>query len=356
MLDAPTLVIGSPPPEGRDLDLLVPPSQEPVLESVLERLGFVRQLVPPFPGYPLGFSIWARFRGCDADAVDAVPLGSFELPRAEVDRLFAEARPIPGFARLVRPAPHHVLLILAHNFMDPTDARAALPAGRRRRVERALAEDPLAYDRARALAPAWGRPERLVRLEAAFALDEAAAGDRGASTGRGSYVRGILRRLIGYQRAWRNGHLVALCGPDDQARSTQAEGLARALEALDISAMIVRPVLRRGRAAARAPAPVVQVLAAGAALAQAAAFGRAVLPGLQSGAVVICDGYLLDAAEQLRAQYGRRLRLQMALMRALSPRPRRAYLVGVEGAEVDGARDPDELCAYIALDVWQAVR
>jgi hypothetical protein len=319
MLDAPTLVIGSPPPEGHDLDLLVPPSQEQVLESVLERLGFVRQLVPPFPGYPLGFSIWARFRDCGADAVDAIPLGTFELPRAEVDRLFAEARPIPGFARLVRPAPHHVLLILAHNFMDPTDARAALPAGRRRRVERALAEDPLAYDRARALAPAWGRPERLVRLEAAFGLEEAAVADGGDADGRGSHVRRSLQRLLGYQRAWRGGHLVALCGPDEEARSTQAEGLARALEALDISATIVRPQVRRGRAAA---------------LAQAAALRRAVLPGLQSGDVVICDGYPLDAA---------------ALMRALSPRPRRAYLV-------DGARDPDELCAHIALDVWRAVR
>jgi hypothetical protein len=316
MLDAPTLVIGSPPPAGHDLDLLVPPSQEPVLESVLERLGFVRQLVPPFRGYPLGFSIWARFRRCDADAVDAIPLGTFELPQAEVDRLFAEARPIPGFARLVRPAPHHVLLILAHNFMDPADASAALPAGRRRRVERALAEDPLVYDRARALAPAWGRPERLARLEAAFALGEATGADGGPSKG--------LRRLIDYQRAWRNGHLVALCGPDDQARSTQAEGLARALEALDISARIVRPVLRRGRAGA---------------LAQSAALRRAALPGLQSGDVVICDGYPLDVPG----------RLQMALMRALSPRPRRAYVV-------DGARDREELCAHIALDVWRAVR
>jgi hypothetical protein len=43
-------------------------------------------------------------------------------------------------------------------------------------------------------------------------------------------------------------------------------------------------------------------------------------------------------------------------MRALSPRPRRAYVVGVEGAEADGARDRDELCAHIALDVWRAVR
>jgi len=373
------LVIGSLPPEGRDLDLLLAPAEERALESILDALGFARRLVPAFRGYPNGFTIWARFGDCDADVVDAIPLDNLELPAAEAERLLAEARPIPGLARLVRPAPHHVLLILAHNFLDVADARRPLSDGRRRRVAQALAEDPHASERARSLAPIWGRRERLARLEAAFALGDKASADDRPPGPRGSRVGSRLHSLRVYRRAWRHGHVVAFSGSDSQRRNAQAEGLARALRALDIPVGVVRPADGRSGAAARAPrrrlgaaAPVAHLRAATAALAQAAANRRAVMTRLQSGEVVICDGYALDAAVQLRARYGerRRFAFQTTLMKALSPPTRRAYLIDTRGPGVelyseqraalgartlDGTRRTDELCAEIALDVWPAV-
>jgi hypothetical protein len=266
----------------------------------------------------------------------------------------------------VRPAPHHVLLILAHNFLDAADARRALTEGRRRRVEQALAEDPHASERARSLAQAWGRAERLARLEAAFALGVTASADDRTHQSGGSR----LQALRAYRRAWRHGRVVAFSGADRERRAAQAAGLARALRALDIPVAVVRPAsVSAGHAATR----LAHLRAGISALAQAAAHRRAVLPGLKSGEVVICDGYALDAAVELRARYGerRRFALQTTLMRALSPPPRRAYLIDTGGpaAELyreqraalgvrtlDGARGPDELCAEIASDVWPAVR
>lgn len=99
---------------------------------------------------------------------------------------------------------------------------------------------------------------------------------------------------------------------------------------------------------------------------------RAVLPALGRGAVAVADSYLLDAAVEIRNRSGgRRVRLQTAMMRALSPPSRRAYLIGTgtpadaayaEAApllgvrSLDGGREDEELSAQIAADVWPAVR
>lgn len=376
MLESPLLVIGSLPPHGQDLDLLPAAEQQRALDVFLEESGFARQSVPPFPGYPAGFTIWARFARCDADVVDAIPLANLELPAAEADRLFADALPIEGFGRLRRPAPHHVLLILAHNFLDAADAGRPLSDGRRRRIAQALAEDPNAWERARSLAPAWRRVERLTRLEAAFALGERASADDRPGESRRPRLGSRVRALRVYRRAWRHGHVVALSGSDTGRRAAQAEGLARALRALDIPVAVVRPAPRRVASAARPHrrphGAAAHVRAAAAALAQAAAHRRAVLPGLKGGDVVVCDGYALDAAVELRAHYGerRQLTLQTRLMRALSPPPRRAYLLDAQGPGgelyreqharlgarmLDGDRRADELCAEIASDVWPAL-
>jgi hypothetical protein len=358
MLGAPVLVIGSLPPHGHDLDLLLPSEQGRAVEEILVGAGFASQAVRPFPGYPEGFTIWARFAGGDAEVVDAIPLGNLELPADEVDRLFADARPIPGFTQLRRPAPHHVLLILAHNFLDDSDGEVPVSAGRRRRVDGAVAEEPEALERARALAPAWGRSERLARLERALAL--------GASEGTGAdgprrrrlTPVALLRQVRRYRRAWRDGHIVAFSGPDASRRAVQAKNLARALDSLDIPVEVIRPHQQLGGSRG--------------ALARAAAHRRAALPALRRGAVAIADGYLLDAAVEIGSRSGgRRVRLQTAMMRALSPPSRRAYLIGTgapadaayaEAASqlcvrsLDGARNDEELSAQIAADVWPAVR
>jgi thymidylate kinase len=108
---------------------------------------------------------------------------------------------------------------------------------------------------------------------------------------------------------------------------------------------------------------------------------------LRRGAIVICDRYTLDSIVALRFSYGphRRFRAQRALIAALAPTPQRAYLLdvrpetayerkgegGVEWLDahrrlyreehvelgvrlLDGERRPDDLCAEIALDVWQS--
>lgn len=338
------LVIGSVPPHANDLDLLVLPDQERVVGEILGGADFVCREIAPFRGYPHGFRIWASFRGCDAHAVDEIPAGNLELPAAESARLFAEARPIPGFARLLRPSPRHVLLRLAHDYLDPEDSRVPLSASRRRRVRGALAEEPAAWELAAELAPSWASTERLARLRAAFDLGEAAP----APPGRSSPM-GAIRE---YRRAWRSGRLIVFSGPDDARRSGQAEGLRRALEGLDIPATVVR--IGPPRPSLFGAARQLQLAA---------------LPGLRAGQIVICDRYVLDATVALRLR--RRLKWHTSLLRFLVPPPRRAYLIdspapdagffreqsAVLGVrQVDGTRAPEDLCAEIAVDAWQAVR
>jgi hypothetical protein len=380
MLEKPALVIGSPPPHGHDLDLLVRPAEERALGSILVSAGFVCQKVAPFRGYPEGFRIWARFRDCDADVVDAIPVGNLGLPGEEVERLFAEARPLRGFARLVRPAPHHVLLILAHDFLDPADGRRPLPAGRHERVRRALAEDRAAWGRARALAHAWGSRQRLVRLETAFSLDHLGAAKTPRSEPAPAGLRSLVQSVRAYRRAWRQGRIVGFSGLDGPKRVAQTEGLQRALESLDIPTRLERPPAEpalRGKLHAlvkpRRRRPLLaHASALMAALGHAAAMRRAVLPGLRAGEIVICDGYTLDASVLLRVRYGEqsRFRLQTAVLRRLSPRPRRAYLIDSPGPpgtlyreqsyllgvrRLSGTRARENLCAEVALDVWRAV-
>src|SRR5919197_1977040 len=100
-LDASVLVFGSPPPGGRDLDLLARPAEEGGLRAWLEREGFFERA-----------GEWVRFRDCGAESLDLVPLAAWGLPADAADALFAEAVPIPGFQWLVRPAPRHLLLVL----------------------------------------------------------------------------------------------------------------------------------------------------------------------------------------------------------------------------------------------------
>src|SRR5437868_2581021 len=108
------LVLGSLPPAGRDLDLLVREPDREALAARLEAAGFVRR------GRDL-----ALFEDCTAYAVELIPAEGW-LPAAELDDLFAQALPVDGCRKLVRPAPHHALLILERLGMnEKRRARAA---------------------------------------------------------------------------------------------------------------------------------------------------------------------------------------------------------------------------------------
>ena len=409
------LVYGSLPPEGRDLDLLLPPGEEAAVEAALTAAGFLRR-----------GATWARFADCTVDLVELTGAAAWRLPLAELDALFAEGKPLDGLTRLVRPAPHHAVLILARRVAGEG---GRLDVKRHARLDRALQEDPRAWERARARASAWGAHETLSRLQEVHA--------QGATDGPGAQRPSPRRPQSPRPRRSRGG-VIALSGLDGAGKSTQALALRETLErlgyettiawtriiwddalwrvALPLKAAVTRPLRmfqmarsrlpggsraalegNRGGATPAADDPVKRIREGSVLLTHAWTMVIALVngwsqrrltrPHLRRGGIVICDRYTLDSIVALRFSYGvrRRFRAQRALIAALSPAARRAYLLdvrpetayarkregGVEWLEghrrlyreehvelgvrlLDGERAPDDLCAEIALDVWQS--
>ena len=397
------VVLGSPPPEGRDVDLLVSPQAERALAHALATAGFAQH-----------GGEWIRFSGCSVEGLDLVPVGSLGLPDPEREALFAEARPLEGHRHLVLPAPHHVLLLLARRYRD--SAAPPLAAKKRRRVERALEEDPGAWDRARERAESWGLVAALERLGRKCREPEPDA--RPEPSGPGSKARDLRWRL----RTLRWSPLIAFSGLDGSGKTSQAEALKLNLERLGFEVelewtrlewttlwegggtldQISRPVKRALRLLTRAPVDAPRSAGYGerpadaaselrersalmshgwvfiVAMAHAAAQRRAVQRHLRRGKVVICDRYGAS----------HRFRRQIRLLELLTPRPLRSYLVdapaplalerkpeqfGLEELErqaelyrqeavslgarrVDGARPKETLCEEIGYDAWSALR
>ena len=362
---APVLVFGSPPPLGRDLDLLARPQEEAVLREWLSEEGFRER-----------GGEWVRFRDCGVDSLDLVPVAAWGLPDAAAAELFAKARPIEGFGRLVQPAPDALLLILARRIVE---GEGLLPAKHRARIDAALAEDPAGWERARRLAPPWRARRALWALEQAYVTGRRITrSERGAALAEWPYAQGRTRaraRIRGWLEAGRAKasppRLITFSGLDGAGKSTQAEALRLTLEQLghDVSLQWVRlewttlwenrwldvlgwparatlGLLARLRSsdgdspagAGLTPTEVRQrsgFVANGwvtvVALAHASAQRREVRPQLRPGAIVLCDRYTLDAAAHLRFRYGesRGFRFQIALVDRLSPRPLRAFFVEV---------------------------
>jgi thymidylate kinase len=356
------LVFGSLPPHGRDLDLLVRPPAYGRVAAALAEAGFRRR------GRHL-----ARFAGCTAEAVELVPAERWHLPGQELATLFSQARPLPGRRWLARPAPHHQLLILARRLAG--DGR--LDARRRDRVAAALVEDPLAWQRARQLAPAWGATHAVALAEAALAGTPPtrsgrarALAERSGAAGRGPRAARLAawRAVLGRRR---RGAVIALSGLDGSGKTSQAAALCDALErlgfdpvtewsrlaadpSLDRIAGPVKRLLAWRLGAAVPPPPVAAVLdssrlaepakrvrqrsrtmtatwAAIVAVANGWRQRRVTVSHLRAGRVVICDRYTLDSAVHLRYRYGEtnRRRFQVGLIRLLSPRPLRCYFLDV---------------------------
>jgi thymidylate kinase len=374
------VVSGSLPPHARDLDLVVRPADEAAIAEELRAGGFHQH-----------GSEWVRFRACGAEPVDLIPAAHWELPETELDALFADAVPLEGFDRLARPAPHHLLLMLSRRLVQG-DGR--LDEKRRARVERAVGDDPEAWEHASRYAPRWGMVRGLAALRAAYERDgRVSARGRAEAIAERFETMGVDPRRA-RAKAWkrvvqppaeRGGFLVAFSGLDGAGKSSQAEGLKEALEQLGYETRlewtrlewttlwegggalgrIAWPVTRavglleraRGRAApaqtetsgrdwytdaVETPAARfrrrvgwvndawVTVVAASHARAQR----RATAPHIRAGRAVICDRYTLDAATMLRFRYGddRRFGLGIRLLRRLAPEPLRAYHVDVPAA------------------------
>ena len=389
------LVVGSPPPAGRDLDLLARPEEEDALARALAGAGYLRRR-----------STWARFADATADVVDVIPAAEWGAR----DALFDDATPLEGFEHLAVAAPHHELLLAATRFLGPS---GRLPAGRAERLAAGAARDPEAWRQARSHARAWDAEPALDRLEA--------------------FLRGEPRRdlrdsakALSTRLRRPRGVVVALSGVDGSGKSTQARALADALHRLGHDVVIqwaplagdpwldalARPVKRvLGLVPALRPAPqeatgprgivpnpgselrqrspaVTWAWATLVALANGVEHARRAAPSL-AGRVVIFDRYELDSRVRLRLFYGeeRPLRLQRRIIRALSPRPAAAFLLAVDAAvslsrkddkwspeelerqvrlyheecaalgvtELDGTRPAGELAAEIAERVWRAL-
>ena len=391
------VVFGSLPPEARDLDLLVRGADAEGLGARLAEEGFIRRRRE-----------WARFRGCAVELVDVVVAHAWALAQDELDALFDDAVPLEDRTHLVRPAPHHALLILARS---EARGQGELSDKRRLRVDRALSEDPQAWQRAFAHAPRWRLEQALANLRAAHAT--------GARP-----VTARVRRVRGRLTARRRGRVISLSGIDGSGKSSQANALRETLETLGYEAAVewtrlsynpsldligapVKAVLRAaqrlrshsvpatestadpGKTLRRRSVFVTHVWAAIVALANASSQRRATRRHLARGRVVICDRYTLDSTIHLRYRYGaaRRFRFQASLIRALSPRPLRSFFLDVPPAlglarkaeqydlaqltqqvglyheeyerlgarRLDGERPREELCADIAREVWLAL-
>ena len=387
-LDRRAGVVGSLPPEGRDLDVLVrEPETVARLERALRAAGFA----------PLGGS-WLRFAHMTAEIVELIPASSYGVDAAALDSLFAEAIVLAGCAHLARPSPVHVVLLIARRGADSGE----LAPRRRRRLEAALEEDPAAWRRAAAAADAWDGPGALDALDRCLSRPDREP-QRAARGLLPSGVRARLGAVRDRARGRRRGAVIALSGLDGSGKSTQARALADALGHLGHDVAIewtrigtnerlTEAADRVERALTRmdgAPGLRTQLRATVLALEHLWAQRRLTGGFLARGYVVICDRYTLDSIVSLRYLLGERRRfpLQRAMLRALTRRPVAAFLLEVSPAtawerkgehglewlrrhhalyreeraalrveRLDGERPPEELAARIAHDSWDALR
>jgi thymidylate kinase len=422
MIDAaargPALVFGTPPPAGRDLDLLTAPDDAARICVALRGAGFTGDE-----------RHWARFAGGRADLVEVVPTTRWNVADAELAAVAAAGQPLPGCTQLVVPSAADQLLFLARRFAR--DGRL----DDRRRARVATLDAPEAWQAAAARAGAWGVAAALQRLRSAY--------QSGVASSRPA-VRPLAELLAHQGHRWPRvaaavqlararqrprGRLVAFSGLDGSGKSSRVDALRTTLDALgyDVTSTWTRlgsaasldaaaaPLKRLARRVVRRPvqSPAPSRYAEGhvpdvdpgrslressraltylwslfVTVVHVAGQRRAVRRSLRAGRLVIADRWTLDSMVHLHYRYGDRpFRLHHLLLRRAVPRAAVAFLVDVPAEEalrrkqeqydlgnlqrqhdlyarlapvidarvVDGTRAPYQLDAEIALAVWQAV-
>jgi thymidylate kinase len=387
------IVLGSLPPTGRDLDILARSPQRDRIERALYAAGLVRK-----------DSDFALFRACSAYGAELFAAEQF-APQVALEDLFAQALPLGGFRALARPAPAHALLVLARLVVDD----GHLQAKRRARLERILAEDPQAWQRAREAAPSWHATRALALLERAVVA--------GKPVPLSERLRALGPRTLPLPR---RGLLVALSGIDGAGKSSQARWLADSLTALGADVEVVwndllgnraldllatppkallRLAGRRGERMARyddAPPRPDDPTASAArgiwstvvTLASAVEQRMMATRSVGRGRVIVFDRSPLDLAVRMQVLYRANVEMQRRLVQLAAPRPDLAFLLDIP-AEVslarksdiwspsqlveqttlyrslaprfgvrrlDGQRPPDEIAAEIAREAWLALR
>lgn len=224
------LVHGSPPGEGRDLDLLVRPGSEETIAAALLEQGFRRS------GHR-----FVRFRRGTCEQVELFPASWWGLPADEERALFDDAVSLEGFVHLVRPGPAHTLLILGRRVVEGV---GILDEKRRRYVDWAVSADPKAWDHAAERAATWhgGRSlellERLVgrgfisRSTRAKVVD-----DRLRASGWPSLQAHLesARQVLPRRR---RPAVVAFSGLDGSGKSTQARLLVDTFDRIGVSSAL----------------------------------------------------------------------------------------------------------------------
>ena len=413
------MVHGSLPGEGRDIDLLARPLEVAAIHQHLKNEGFTR----------VGRNL-ARFRQGSVEFLECIPTGEWDLAEEEIEAIFAIAIPIEGYRHLVRPSALHTLNIMARRIIEGS---GQLDEKRRAYIDRALADDPRAWDRAFDNADVWHGEQAVALLYRLYHRgrvtkfeQEKVIESRLLAAGRSSMRarREALRQLASRPS---RGAVIAFSGLDGSGKSTQAELLAATLERLGTPSVVewaklgedrwlshvaasakrlLRPVHRvtQGR---KAPDPMdeeavsiagrelressrtmTQLWAAMAAASNGLKQRRRALGHLSAGRVMLCDRSVLDSIVHLRWRYGvdERFTAQAWLVNFLSPRPLRAYYLDLPadvaqarkrqdrledlqtharlyeeemdraGARrLDATRDPEDLAAEVALDVWLAL-
>lgn len=219
------LLIGSPLPHGRDLDLLAGPPQ---WEEVTEWCAAAGLL-------PSGRR-WAALGADGAYAVDLERADRRRWGGRDPSVLFADAEPLEGYRHLARPVPAAALVVAARGVVG---RRGLLPDGARARVGHALERDPQAWAAADELAGVLGLRGALRALRAAYEVPSASVPARASRMVRYLLGPDPLRVKAALARTALPHRLhptvVSLSGLDGSGKSTQAHRLEEALEQLGVS-------------------------------------------------------------------------------------------------------------------------
>lgn len=363
------LVYGSLPPKGRDLDLLVRPTERDAIHKALIAAGFLG-----------GDGLLVRFRPDMTEAVELTSVDSWGLPPHAVEALFAEARSIAGARHVVRPGPRQALLIVARRVAR----KRALPEKLRARVDSALSEEPDAWRLAREEASNWGVAQALRLLENAYRGDGRIPGlarwralaERIGWPGSRP-VRTQLRVLRSLAPRPHRTRVVTLSGLDGAGKSSQAGLVKSALEVAGRDVVVIWRGLGAERTLDSIKRPIKRVLhklpragpwaevvdrvkmesdtgrtpfadpggtkrerglgvrivtyawAATVAGINVWTLYRAALPHLGRGRIIIFDRYTLDSTVKLKHFYGDNAttRLLARLINVATIRPLRSYLL-----------------------------
>lgn len=228
VVSGPVLVEGSPPPDGRDLDLVAARQDHAAITSWLQKSGFVRWR-----------NSWARFGPPGAYGVELTSTDRWRTSEDDGSSLFRDAEPIPGYRNLVLPSPAVVLLLAARGAVT---RRGGLTAKARGRVDGALARDPQAWAVAEEIAGPLGMSGALRLLRRAHETE------RGLSpTARVAALAGVAlapgpaaakaRILLGARPRRLRPAVVSFSGLDGSGKSTQVNRLSRELDQLGVAAV-----------------------------------------------------------------------------------------------------------------------